>query len=325
MGCWVTQSLLTDTFIVRMYRPITCTQKKKHWRGLLNLMIRFTLLLSSIIRIVFFIVGILNAQTKKDYADWLYKQEDYFRAISVYKELLFFTKEIDSLNLYQYQIGKAYFRSGRYNNSIREFASILERSISEELKSNCLNYISLNYLNLSLPNQALFYATEALKIDTAKSSFVTGLIYLNLYDWEKAKYFFQKTVMYSSSNSISELAKENLNSLKNLSKLSYKRPIFALMLSAVLPGAGQYYSGHFIDAIQAFALVGAFSYMSYLAYKYDHSQKTGYYNFSFSIFLTSIFYIANLIGAERTATYYNLKMKQDFVRKINERSFLVFD
>lgn len=267
----------------------------------------------------------MNAQTKVEYANWLYKQNDYFRAISVYKELLFFSKDPDSVIFYQYQIGKAYYRSGKHNNSIAEFASILEKPISNELKANCLNYIALNYLNLSLPNQALFYSIEALKIDTPKSAFTTGLIYANLYDWEKAKYYFHLASKSSTNSIVSDLAKENIMLLNTVSNLPRKSPLFSLILSAIIPGAGQFYSEHYVDALQAFTFVGSFAYMSYIAYKYDHSRNKGYFNFGISVFLTSIFYVANLIGAERTATYYNIKQNQDFVRKINEKSFLVFD
>ncbi|MFN6991868.1 MAG: tetratricopeptide repeat protein [Fervidobacterium sp.] len=267
----------------------------------------------------------MDAQTKKEYADWLYKQGDYFRAISEYKMLKFFSKNTDSINIFQYQIAKAYYKSGKHYNSIEEFVSLLERPISDELKSNCLNYIALNYLNLSLPNQALFYSKEALKIDTAKSLFTTGLIYANLYDWDKAKKYFSEVSKFSSFDSLSRLANYNLALLDTKSNAKQKSPLLALLLSAILPGAGQYYSEHYVDALQAFTFVSSFAYMSYIAYKYDHIRDKGFYNFGISIFITSLFYIANLIGAERTASYYNLKQNQDFVRRINEKSFLPFE
>jgi len=265
------------------------------------------------------------AQTKQEFAEWLYKQGDYFRAISIYRELQFFTKNIDSLNFYQYQIGKAYFRSGKHNNSIAEFATILERPISNELKSDCFIYLALNYLNLSSPNQALFYASEASQFDTLKSSFVTGLIYANLYNWEKAKNYFRNVSEISDSSILGNISKENLALLSGTPVKKQKSPLFALFLSALIPGLGQFYSEHYIDALQVFAFVGAFAYMSSIAYKYDHSRSAGYYNFGISVSITSLFYLANLIGAERTATYYNLKQNQDLVRKLNEKSFLVFE
>jgi len=173
-------------------------------------MIKYTYPSLNSLIIIFFTISVVHSQTKKEYADWLYQQGDYFRAISEYKELQFFSKNIDSINSYQYQIGKAYYRSGKHNNSIGEFASILERPISNEKKSNSLNYIALNYLNLSLPNQALFYSAEALKIDSIKSSFTTGLIYSNLYDWETSKKYFNMLIKYAPSDAMTSLAKDNL-------------------------------------------------------------------------------------------------------------------
>ncbi len=283
-----------------------------------------SLLLNSLIFLGFY-VKVLNAQTKTEYANWLYKQGDYFRAISVYRELQFFSKDVDSINFYQFQIGKAYYRSGKHYNSIAEFVSLLERPISDEMKSTCLNMIALNYLNLSLPNQALYYATKAFEIDSIKASFTIGLIYANLYDWEKARGYFNKANASSSYGQISKVASENLATLNMLTNIKQKSPFVALFLSAIIPGAGQFYSGHYVDALQAFVFVGSFAYMSYIAYKYDNSKGKGYCNFWLSISITSLFYIANLIGAERTATYYNLKQKQSLVRKINEKSLMVFE
>lgn len=274
---------------------------------------------------ILFFVSTLNSQTKEVYADWLYQQGDYFRAISEYKELQFFSKNVDSISIYQYKIGKAYYRSGKHNNSIGEFASILGKPISNELKSNSLNYIALNYLNLSLPNQALFYSREALKIDSLKSSFTAGLIYSNLYEWETSQKYFNAVINYAPADTMTSLAKDNLKLLSTVSDINQKSPVLSMIFSAILPGSGQYYSEHSVDALQAFAFVSSFAYMSYIAYKYDHRNNKGYYNFGVTISITSLFYIANLIGAERTATYYNIKQKQDFVRKINEKSFLVYD
>jgi hypothetical protein len=76
---------------------------------------------------------------------------------------------------------------------------------------------------------------------------------------------------------------------------------------------------------KSFAFVGSFAYMSYLAYRYDKQNENGYYNFGASISITSLFYIANLIGAERTAVYYNLRQQQELVGKLNERSLHIYE
>lgn len=283
----------------------------------------FTLFIK--IYLLYAFVSIINAQTKIDYAKWLYYNNDFFRAISVYKELQFFSTNLDSTLFYQYQIGKAYYRSGKYNNSIAEFASLLDKPVSNEMRSNCLNYIALNYLNLSLPNQALFYSKEAINFDSIKSSFTLGLIYANLYDWKQARYYFNLVNSNTSDTILSNIAKENIKWLNIVSNLPRKNPWFSFALSAIIPGAGQFYSKHYVDALQAFAFVASFAYMSSIAYKYDKIRNKGFYNFGLSISLTSIFYIANLIGAERTATYYNFKQNQEIVKKINASSILLFD
>lgn len=267
----------------------------------------------------------LTAQSRSEYAQWLYRQGDYFRAISEYKQLQFFTQDADSAGLFQFYIGKAYYRSGKHTNSIDAFAGVLERRIADSLKAQSFNYIALNYVNLSLPNQALYYNSEARKVDSVSSAFVAGLIYANLHAWDRSKEFFESAATSAAGGSVSRIARQNIDQLNRADAMEEKSPFLSMVLSAVLPGSGQYYAGHPVDALQAFAFVGSFAYMSSVAYRYDRQRGHGYYNFGISLSITSLFYAANIIGAERTASYHNTKQQQEFVSQINERSLPVYE
>jgi TM2 domain-containing membrane protein YozV len=95
-------------------------------------------------------------------------------------------------------------------------------------------------------------------------------------------------------------------------KAPYKNPAVAGLLSTLVPGAGQTYTYHYVDGIQAFGLVGAFAFMSFVAYRYEddrHGHPGGLFAVSASI--TSLFHLANIVGANKTAQYHNMRLSMN--------------
>ncbi|HEU4535977.1 MAG TPA: hypothetical protein VFS00_17755, partial [Polyangiaceae bacterium] len=56
------------------------------------------------------------------------RERDYFRSITVYKELRFFDDDPAARDFYTYQIGKAYRLSRRYELAVEAFAPIFRRA-----------------------------------------------------------------------------------------------------------------------------------------------------------------------------------------------------
>jgi hypothetical protein len=77
--------------------------------------------------------------------------------------------------------------------------------------------------------------------------------------------------------------------------------------------------GHWWDALQAAAFVGAFALTSFVAYEYDHSRGGPYWLTGISLSLTGVLHLANILGAERTAGYYNQRQDQLFLEPIRAR------
>jgi TM2 domain-containing membrane protein YozV len=100
----------------------------------------------------------------------------------------------------------------------------------------------------------------------------------------------------------------------------HRSPLFAATLSAVLPGAGQAYYGHWFDAAQALGFVAAFGFVSYFAYRYDGARGGPYVFTAVSLSLTALLHLANILGAERTARYFNQHQRDLFVAPIRARA-----
>jgi hypothetical protein len=91
---------------------------------------------------------------------------------------------------------------------------------------------------------------------------------------------------------------------------SRRSPLLAGLLSTVLPGAGQAYSGHWVDAAQSFLFVGAFLFTTAIAYSYENSRGAPLVLTGISASVTALFHSSNIWGAVRTAAYYNQRQQE---------------
>src|SRR5579862_97899 len=244
--------------------------------------------------------GTLCAQTEAEYAKSLMAERDYFRAISVYKELAFFSHNDDSTVLYLGQVGKAYRLSEKYQLSISSYSDILNRkNLSERVAAPINIGLGLDYLGMHLPDQAIPFFTEASKSDTcAVGRFYLGVAKAEEQDWVGARAVFDSTSRICPGSTISTLSSQFSIQLAGASQISSKSPALAAVFSTIIPGMGQLYCGHYFDALQAFSFVSSFTLASYLAYRYDHKFSPDYILTGVSVSITALFHIANILGAE---------------------------
>ncbi|MEI7812136.1 MAG: hypothetical protein WCJ01_06875 [Ignavibacteria bacterium] len=267
----------------------------------------------------------INAQSKADFGMSLMKERDYFRAISIYKELAFFCTNRDSIIYYHSQIGKAYRLSQKYELSILTYSDILNKyKLADSITSSVYINLGLNYLGMNIPAQAIFYFKEAQKTDTGQTPlFYLGFVSVEISDWKNAQLYYNQASGLSPLSKIGILSSTFCKKTCDADKIPAKSPVLASMLSAIIPGGGQFYSGHYVDALQAFTFVAAFGFTSYIAYQNDKTKNSNFLLTGISLSITGLFYSANIIGAERTTTYYNQRQRELFTREIREQSYSI--
>jgi len=265
------------------------------------------------------------SQSEMGYANWLFSEQDYFRAITEYKKLFYYSKDIDIKNECLIKISSAYLKSNKFKSSIRYSSVLLNQPnliVQQINKAN--NYIGLSYYGLKVFSMAEDYFKKAENSDSTGFS----LFYLALIDAEKSKYkdasfkYFNLYQNYPKSK-LAELSKQLSSDVLKGYKVKTKNSYLAALLSTIIPGSGQIYCNHYYDGIQAFLYVSAFAFASYACYKYDNKFNNNYTNTYVAISITSLFHIGNIIGAQRTASYYNLKHRQKFLNQIREKVFSI--
>jgi tetratricopeptide (TPR) repeat protein len=263
-----------------------------------------------------------QAQSRADYARSLMADQDYYRAISVYKELAFFSRNADSTIFFLSQIGKAYRLSGHYTEAITTFADLADDFKLTLSESSMVNQnLGLAYLGMRVPAQSLSFFQEAEKGDTNRlSNFFLGAVYTEMGEWNKAMEEYSTVMQGKTDSSLFALSERFLSTLQRSDQIPRRSPLVASLFSVVFPGSGQLYCGHDVDALQAFAFVSAFAFTSYVAYKYDSKYNRNYLLTGISISLAGIFHLANIIGAERTAEYFNQRQRDLFIEEIRDKT-----
>jgi len=257
------------------------------------------------------------AQNSAEFAQYLMAQKDYFRAISVYKQLLFESNDREQRYKFSTHIAEAYRLSGKHKSSIYFYSEALQHATTGEEQTNSLIGLGLNYYQMNTIPIARNYFVKAADIDTtAKAKLFIGLMYVEAMNWSEAKRTFEMIATTTPNLKISERAKLLLEKSNSGANLPRKSPLLAAIMSALLPGSGQFYSGHYFDGIQALSYVGAFSLATYSAYRYDRDINDSDAILLLSATITSIFYSANILGAYQTAKFRNMRIRQNFMNEV---------
>lgn len=278
-----------------------------------------------IILLLFVLSSSVIPQTKVDYAESLMKEKDYFRAISAYKELAFFSKYEDSTVFYFTQIGRAYRLSRKHELSIDLFSSLITKYSKSQSQLDYFNInLGLNYIGLKVSSQALPYFEKTFITDTTGYAyFFAAYAECGKSNWEKANRYYEKAGSLLSNQEMKTLSLEFSSKVLNGDKIPQKSVFLTTAMSSIIPGMGQYYCGHYFDAAQAFVFVSSFAFVSYAMYRYDRNYNSNYVLTGISLSITTLFHLANIFGAERTANYYNQRQKEIFLQDIHNKTFTI--
>ena len=178
----------------------------------------------------------------KRFADFLYRNGEYYRAISEYKRLLHFFPESPYRTEAICQIGRSYMAGGDIESAILYWNEILDRPLSKEINISTVHLLlGISYLD---------------RDRLAPFRLRTGNI-------EKAlKHLDQIDPQFAEK----ELARSFASDWRSRPRPEYKSPLWAGGLSALVPGAGSFYTKRFREGIYALFVTSLFYIASLEAY-----------------------------------------------------------
>jgi len=251
-----------------------------------------------------------NLHVQYDYAGKLFCEEKYFDAITEFKRLQFF----DSLNQYSFLsnklIGMSYKQGGKLNEAINYFSKAEVNSPNaDSLFTVKLEIIKTNLLRRTI--YRAFNLLNELSVDARFNSkkdqiiYWKGWAYIFNDDWEKAADEFDKL---EGEHELKKLC-------ENVSNAQYS-PKLAKVLSYILPGAGQFYTGNYVSGILSFSWVALWTYISIEAILADRIFD----GVMVADFLAFRFYNGNLQNAEKFAVEHNFEVS-DWMLKYLQNNY----
>lgn len=170
-------------------------------------------------------------------ADSLFRTENYFDAITEYKRLAYFDDQKEYLYIANYRIAECYKAGARFSDAVKYFRIAGQRASGKEERYLAFAGAARVYILDRKPQQALdiLHGLEAEFSERQNEiHYWKGWSHIFLSDWKSAAEEFRSsdTVLASYTDSIDACLYS---------------PETAKLLS-ILPGAGQIYTGDYIDA-----------------------------------------------------------------------------
>ena len=232
-----------------------------------------------------------------EYALSLYKQEKYFDAVTELKRLNFFDKQKEYAFNSDLLMGKAYREGGKFSEALRYFTLAgINAANDSELYEAKINSIKINILRRTTDQaQRLLNRLQVdkrFKDKTDEIMYWKGWTYIFADNWEKAAEEFKEINNDTLRNLCEQVASDRYNVTT------------ARILSYIVPGAGQIYTGHYFSG---FLSLGWNMLWGYLTVKAFVDERI-FDGFVIGNFLWLRFYIGNLQNAEKFVEEENLKI-----------------
>lgn len=189
-----------------------------------------------------------NYEETIDFADNQFETGAFTTALKSYQRALFFSEGRNNLYLFK-QIAEISYNSNDFETAQKYFGFAYNQSDNDSLKTELLfkkascQILNKNY-QLALID--LFSVNDISGIVQQRLNFYLGTCYFGLEDFNQAKTYFETCVFLKDTAELQELF-----SGRNLQSPSPKK---ARIMSMILPGLGQTYSGDLKSGLNSLAL-----------------------------------------------------------------------
>ena len=265
-------------------------------------------------------IEVTDAVNVFGFAESLYEEADYFRAIGEYKRYQFFYPSGDLGERAAFRIAESYFKAKRWPEAIAA-CNLFITKYHDSLRYYEMLYLKGRLEKLDKKNdEALLTFDLIIKakdpVYSDKAIYQKALVMLERRDWRGAGSFLLQVPKDSPLNLT---ASAFLSELDNVNKLPHKSPRTAGMLAAMLPGAGHLYTERSQDALVAFLLNGSFIWGAVELFRHDNYVAGGILTF-----FELGWYGGNIYSAVSSAHKYNQRKQDEFIRNINDKFYLSF-
>lgn len=254
---------------------------------------------------------------QKTFIRELYERRDYFNCIAETRRLLNSAPGLADRDAYLYFIEANYFMAGQYR-------TVIENSKSKAVAGKNLPYILLASTAsgrigqydagmgiLEALDPATLGADDRCRLLAAKSR-----LFVEAGLFERAHEELRRGAEYASCARLTGLGE----ALGGYGELPRRSGILAAILSAILPGAGQAYAGHYADG--AISLISVAALASGALLCFHHRERALGATLAVA---ASLVYAGNVYGASSAAERFNSTRVGNFRARLIERHIPAFN
>ena len=271
-------------------------------KSILILLMFFLFVISS------FAQDIYNISNSKKYADFTYKNHDFKTAAKEYERVYFMGNQSDSIRLLVIHSLKKALLFDEAIGKLNYFFPDKNKMPVSAAKE----YISL-LLNSDSISKTIDFANKYELFSKSEKNFFIINAELFSGNIQNAKTIFSLT----QENSFPKYGEYNFL-LKDKKLLNKKSSILAASMSALVPGAGKFYSGEWRDGLISFILIATSAYQSYRGF--DKVGNKSVYGWIYAGIGTG-FYLGNIYGAVKSAKRHNKNVKN----KIHKQAEMLYN
>lgn len=261
-----------------------------------------------------------NIEKHFGYAESLFKEGDFYRAITEYKRFIFFFPEEKQTEKCYFRIGESYFKAKKWVEAIRALNVFKTKFPSSSMLNDALYLKGIAEKNLKKYDDALSTFEEIIKTGSGESKnraiYQKALVLVDMKEWKRAGEAFssipEKSVLSPGARIFS-------SGLDNINNLPQKSPTTAGVLAAIVPGAGHLYTERPRDALVAFLLNGAFIWAAVELFD-DEEYVAG----GIVTFFELGWYSGNIYSAVSSAHKYNKRVEEEFLENLRSKSSLSY-
>ena len=237
-----------------------------------------------------------------DFADYLFSQQEYFRAIGEYERFLFlYPNDLQAPNA-ALKIVRCYFRGNRWQRAVEAADSFLREYPKSSLKWEARFLKARSFGEMGKGEKAReeyrsIIADLPGRPLESEAWYLIGLSYAKEGRWLEADEALRQV---GSGDSRYWSALEVQKIVAEESQTHGKDPTLAGFLAAILPGAGHFYCERPRDGTIALVFTGAFAYATYEAFNQGHDGV----GVALAV-VTAAFYGGNIYSAVNVAHKYN--------------------
>lgn len=250
------------------------------------------------------------------FADALFNEGDYYRAITEYKRFLFMHPGDARAGRVQLQVGLAYRQAQQWEDARQTFEALSQQHPDPAIRARAAYLIGDTSYRQGRYAQAIEDLQAVLEQygQTAvgeQARYLLGWSHLRARQWPQATQSFEAV---DTTSPLSLSSQALAAAARDADHLPRKSPALAGLMSAVIPGTGHFYTGRWRDGTIALLLNGAFLAAGIEAVSAGNEAAAG-----LLLFFEAAWYSGTIYGAVNAAHKHNRDLEERWLQGLERQ------